>query len=250
MQLAISERTGRGMRALRAQAAVFERFRGMDRNLRRLAGSSGTDLSLEAALELFAHWGDPLGQQDEAYLRSCLAEAASTENAIVQCGASALTLVLGCLCGGAPSRDKHLLCLESDPHWANLVRSWLTQYGICAAHVIASRARLFDAYVWYAVDTVHLPDRIGLVLCDGTRATPSGVVGTVSRLAGRLAPEFTVIARRVSGADEMKTLNLWARSHGASFVIVDRQAGFVKLSRRRGERAAAPAAPQSAAQSA
>lgn len=242
MQLAITERTGRGMRALRAQAAVFERFRGLDRNLRRLTGTENLALSMQAATELFAHWGDPLGQQDEAYLRSCLAEAVRTESAIVQCGASALTLVLGCLCSSAPAGNKHLLCLESDPHWANLVRSWLTQYTIGAAHVIASRARLYDNYVWYAVDTAHLPDAVSLVLCDGARATPSGVVGSVTRLAPRLAAEFTVLARRVNAAEDLKALNLWAKSQGASFVIVDRQAGFVKLSRRAAESAGMEAA--------
>lgn len=232
MHLAIPLRTQKGMRALRAQAAVFERFRGFDRCMRRLTVSPGEPMPLTAAAELFAHWGDPLSQNDESYLRSCLAEAERADGPIVQCGTNALTLVLGSLCTAASSQTKQLWCLEDDVHWANLTRSWLTQYRISAAHVITSRAHLFGDYVWYAVDTSRLADRISLVICDGARATPSGVLGTVARLGNRLADDCTVLARKVTRAEDLKQLNLWARSHEASFVIVDRQEGFVKIARR------------------
>jgi hypothetical protein len=66
------------MRALRVQAAVFERYRGFDRCMRKLAVAEGEAIPFTAVAELFAHWGDPLSQSDESYLRSCLAEAART----------------------------------------------------------------------------------------------------------------------------------------------------------------------------
>lgn len=244
MQLAIAQRTQQGVRALRAQAAVFERFRGMDRCLRQLTVDSAGPVPVETAAELFAHWGDPLGQHDETFLRSCLAEARNCNGPIVQCGASALTLILGSLCGAsAPSGSgdgngtggtsgRHLWCLEEDPHWANLTRSWLTQYQIAAAHVITSRAHLFDGYVWYAVDTSRLADQIGLLICEGARATASGVIGSVTRLGKRLAPTCTVLARKVNRAEDLKALNLWARANDASCVVVDREEGFVKITRR------------------
>lgn len=241
MQLAISKRTQNGMRALRAQAAVFERYRGFDRCMRKLAVAEDQVLPFAAVAELFACWGDPLSQSDESYLRSCLAEAARAAGPIVQCGTSALTLVLGSLCSASAQHSKQLWCLEDNTHHANMTRSWLTQYQLGSAHVIASRAHLFDGYVWYAVDTERLAEGIALVLCEGARATPGGAVGALNRLGDRLAADCTILARRVTRSEDLKQLNAWARANQASFVIVDRREGFVKISRR--SAAADPAAP-------
>jgi hypothetical protein len=236
MRLAIPLRTSEGVRdgirALRAQASLFERFRGLDRSIRKVGAAAGEPVSMTAVAELYAHWGDPLPQSAEGFLRSCLAEAARAEGPIVQCGSSALTLVLGSMCDGAGQRTRQLWCLEHDPHWSNVLRSWLTQYRIGASHVITSRPQLFNDYVWYSVDPARLADRIALLLCDGARETPRGVVGALQRLGGRLAPQFTVLARKVSRAEDLRRLNEWAVSHGAACVVVDRQEGFVKIARR------------------
>lgn len=232
MHLAIPASTQRGLRSLRAQAAMFERFRGFDRCMRKLGANPQDPAPFAAVAELFAHWGDPLNQSAESYLRSCLAHAVQSRGPILQCGASVLTLALGALCNASEQREKQLWCLEDDVHWANTLRSWLTQYRIADAHVITSRAHLFDGYVWYAVDTARLAKDIGLVLCDGARATPGGIIGAVNRLPSRLAPDFTLLARKVTRADDLKALHLWAKTHDAACVVVDRQEGFVKVSRR------------------
>ncbi len=229
MHLAIPESTRNGLRTLREQAALFERLRGFDRCLRRLAVAPGQPLPLDAAIELCAHWGDPLTQSDEGYLRSCLAETARARRAIVQCGASLMTLILGLACQAAPSANRTLWCLEHDPHWANVVRSWLTQYRIGTAHVITSRAHLFEGFVWYAVDPERLARDIGLVFCEGGRATPGGIIGTLQRLESRLAADATVLAHKVSRAGDLKMLESWAGDRGAACVLVDRKEGFVKL---------------------
>lgn len=239
MQLAIPESAHRGLRSLRAQAAMFERFRGFDRCMRRLGASAADPAPFPIVAELHAHWGDPLAQSAESYVRSCLGHAARATGPIVQCGVSVMTLALGAICHADGNRAKQLWCLEADPHWANTLRSWLTQYQIGAAHVIASRAHLFEGYVWYAVDTTRLPDGIELALCEGARATPGGVIGALQRLGGRLADDFTVLARRVSRAEDLKQIHLWAKSQDAACVVVDRQAGFVKITRQRGAAGAA-----------
>ncbi len=232
MQLALPESAYKGMRALREQAALFERWRGFDRCMRRLCHAEGQPVNLGLMAELYAHWGDPLNQEAENYLRSCLAEAARVNAPILQCGSSLLTLALGQLCNGSSTAAKQLWCLEHDPHWAGTIRSWLTQYRIRSAHVITSRAHLFDGYVWYAVDASRLADGVGLVLCEGARATPSGIIGALARLDTRLAADCTILARRVVRTEDLTHLNAWAVSRGASFVVVDRQQGFVKLSLR------------------
>jgi hypothetical protein len=220
------------MRALRAQASLFERYRGFDRCMRKLCNSPGEPATMSTIAELYAHWGDPLPQGAEGFLRSCLAEADRAEGAVVQCGASLLTLVLGSRCQASERPARQLWCLEHDAHWSSVVRSWLTQYRIRATHVITSRPQMFDRYVWYSVDPARLADRISLVICEGSRATPQGIVGTLQRLGDRLAPHFTVLARKVSKPDDLKQLGDWAKARDAACVVVDRQEGFVKLTRR------------------
>ena len=232
MQLAIPLATYKGVRALRAQAALFERHRGFDRCMRKLNITADEPVPMATLAELYAHWGDPLSQGAESYLRSCLAEAARATGPIVQCGASLLTLVLGSMSSATDRPGKQVWCLEHDTHWASVVRSWLTQYRIGSAHVITSRAQLFGEYVWYGVDCGRLADKIALLLCDGARATPQGIIGALHRLGDRLAPDCTVLARKIARAEDLKALNAWAKSHGASCVIVDRQEGFVKIARR------------------
>lgn len=230
MQSVIPQRTYQRLRALREQAAVFERYRGFDRCMRRLAASDPENVPLGLVAELYAHWGDPLSQSGENYLRSCLTHTVRAQGPVLQCGASLLTLVLGRVCDMTPNARKTLWCLEQDVHWANTVRSWLTQYRIASAQVVVSRPHLFDGFVWYAADVGRLPDGVALLLCQGARATASGVLGALARLENRLADDCTVLARGVTRADDLKRLNQWAQANGAACVVVDRQEGFVKLS--------------------
>lgn len=232
MQLAVPAATLNGLRSLRNQAALFERMRSFDRCMRRLRAVTDPSPPMSTVGELYAHWGDPLTQADESYLRSCLGEAARAGGPIVQCGASLMSVVIGSLtCHAEPPRP--LWCLEHDAHWANVLRSWLTQYQIANVHVITSRAQMGDGYVWYGVDPGRLARDISLLICEGARATPHGVIGALKRVGDRLATEFTVLARHVSRADDLREIAAWARARDAACVVVDRQQGFIKISRRR-----------------
>jgi hypothetical protein len=142
--------------------------------------------------------------------------------------------LLGALCAASGNKDKQLWCLEHDGHWASLIRSWITQYEITASHVIAARAELFGPYVWYAIDPTRLAPRFSLVLCEGARATPRGVLGTLEKLADRLAPNAVILTRKVGKATDLKALTQWAEIHDAACAVVDKREGFIKISCRGG----------------
>lgn len=221
---------------MKARADIYSRHYGFDQCLRRClnAASAGAADALPPHLvsELYAHWGDPLSPSAETYLRSCLVEARKTRGHILQCGASLLTLLLGAQCAGNRNKDRQLWCLEHDSHWANVIRSWLTQYEVHATHVISARAEVFGRYVWYAIDPARLADRFSLVLCDGARATPQGVVGTLDKVSDRLAPDAVVLVRKIGSAASLKTVTEWAAANNASCALVDKREGFVKIARR------------------
>ncbi|TNF90434.1 MAG: hypothetical protein EP301_01125 [Gammaproteobacteria bacterium] len=218
------------MQTIRDRVAFHSRQHGFDRRMQQITGSEAS-FRIGDLAELYAFWGDPLSAADEQFLRSALAAANAAEGPILLSGASLLTLVLGALCDKAPIKDQQVWCLENDRHWANLIRSWLTEYRVNGAHVIQSQPKLFDDFVWYAVDTGRLAKTYRLVICDGARSTPKGVVGCLERLGDRFDARFTLLARNVKDASVLRELNTWAKTHDAKFALIDKQEGFIKLSR-------------------
>jgi len=221
-----------GARSLRARKDFFTRQYQLDRAMRRALETRRDSVPGSLVAELYAHWGDPLSQGAENFLRSCLAATTACRGDVLQCGASLATLLLGAACARTDGAPRHLWCLEHDGHWANVIRSWLTQYGVTNAHVIVAPARLFDNYTWYGMDTTRLPATFGLALCDGARATPRGVVGLAERMADKLTPDCVVLARNVVRTADQDYLNRWAATRGAGCVLVDRGEGFVKITSR------------------
>jgi hypothetical protein len=220
----------RTMQTIRARVAFHSRQHGFDKRMQQVISTEATFGTTEIS-ELYALWGDPLTAADEQFLRSALAEANAAEGPILLAGASLLTLVLGALCDRTPIQGKQVWCLENDRHWANLIRSWLTEYRVNGAHVIQSKPKLFDDFVWYAVDTGRLAKTYRLIICDGARSTPKGVVGCVQRLGDRFDSRFTLLARNVKDASVLRELNAWAKTHKAKFALIDKQEGFIKISR-------------------
>lgn len=218
------------MQTIRSRVAFHTRQHGFDRAAKQLVAGADPAATDRLVADLYAAWGDPLSQADERFLRSCMAEAGRAERAILQCGTNLSTLLLGGICDQAEAHGKQLWCLEDNHHWAGVMRSWLTEYRIRKAHVIHSQARLFDDFVWYALDPKRLADRYSLIICDGANARPSGAIGTLKRLEGHFDRNFVVLARNLSGANELRTLAAWAKRRRASCVLVDKAQGFVKIS--------------------
>ena len=225
----------RTMQTIRARVAFHSRQHGFDKCMQQMLDPE-QNITPSLVADLHAYWGDPLTPADEQFLRSCLAESSAASGPILLAGAGLMTLVLGAACARVGKPSSQLWCLENDRHWANLIRSWLTEYRISTAHVIHSPAKLFRDHVWYSVDTGRLARSYGLLICDGARSTPRGVVGTLKRLGNRLDPGFTVLARNVKEGAVLRMLNTWAGSNDAKFALIDKQEGFIKLTRQ----AAAP----------
>lgn len=238
----------KAMQTIRARLAFHVRQNAFDRTAKRLIQGTPPAATDRLVAELFAYWGDPLNQSDERFLRSCLAEVQNAQRAVLQCGTSLATLLFGAICDQQDSNDKQLWCLEDNRHWAGLMRSWLTEYQIRKAHVIHSKARLYGDYVWYSLDPERLAKKYSLLICDGTRATPQGVVGAIARLGSRLDENFVVLARNVGTPAELKQLAQWGKSRGASCVLVDKKEGFLKIATPTKDEAA-PSVPKTRSRS-
>lgn len=219
------------MQTIRARVAFHSRQHGFDKCMQQITNSTQPINAAQIA-DLYAFWGDPLSAADEQFLRSCLAEVEMANGPIMLAGASLMTLILGALCDRDPAKAKQIWCLENDRHWANLIRSWLTEYRVNGAHVIQSQARLFDDSAWYAVDTGRLAKSYRLIICDGGRSTPKGAIGAIRRLGDRFDSRFTLLARNVKDTAVLRELNGWAKDNDATFALIDKQEGFIKLTRQ------------------
>lgn len=220
-----------GVRSMRARKDVFSRHYQFDRLVRQMLNAEEGPLPHVLVPELFAHWGDPASRIGESYIRSCLAHAEECNGHILQCGPGLMTLVLGILCTRQASDKKRVWCLADDAHWANVMRSWLTQYGITHTHVVVSRPQMFDGFVWYSVDPEQFPEEFALTLSNGGHSAVSGVTGLTERMSQHLRKDCVVLARQVLSGTDQQRLQSWAKSHDLSCVLVDKQEGFLKVTK-------------------
>ncbi|MBD3649589.1 MAG: hypothetical protein HUJ31_19525 [Pseudomonadales bacterium] len=210
--------------AQRQQAALHKCF------LQLMAAGPDNPRTPGIALKLYELWGDPLDQARESYLRSCLKEFDESEGHVLVSSASLLGLILGALSNG--DKDRTVWCLEEDPHWTHVLRSWLKRYGIKGTHVISAPVTVKAGTVRYRIHPRHLPRNIGLVLCDAPSASPGSALSMLLSVSGNFASDFTLLARKIRAGDG-SLMKRWTMKHDATFVMVNKRDGFIKISRRR-----------------
>lgn len=215
---------------LRARFDVLFRHYQFDATVRRMRDSKDDATILRKLPDLYALWGTPLSPSTQSFLQSCIAHARTCNGHVLQCGSSLDTLVLGIVCARKTETPTHVWCLEHDQQRANLIRSWLTDYGIPNVHVIVARPQLFADHVWYKVDTGQLPKNFSLAICEGGQSSPRGVVGLIAKMQGQLHTDSVILAQHVREAKDHGYLTRWATEHKVSCVLVDRTEGFFKIS--------------------
>jgi hypothetical protein len=215
---------------MRARFDVLFRHYQFDARVRSMRDSKDDATILRLLPELYALWGTPLSRSAQSFLQSCIAHAKSCSGHVLQCGSSLDTLVLGIVCARQPETKTHLWCLEHDQQRANLIRSWLTDYGISSVHVIVARPQMFADHVWYKVDTSQLPKNFSLAVCEGGHSTPRGVVGLIAKMQDKMGDDSVILAQHVREAKDHEYLTQWATEHKSNCVLVDRTEGFFKIS--------------------
>jgi predicted O-methyltransferase YrrM len=156
---------------------------------------------------------------------------------IVECGAGFSTLVLARL---LHTRGGRLVSLEHDQTWATRVQSNLAAAGLTEIAQIAIAplephplARDGLQYAQRALRS--LPPSIDLLLVDGPPAFEPEIelsrYPALPALAGRLAPDATVVLDDIDRRRELQTLEAWERDHGFHFEL--RPAARIAVGRRR-----------------
>ena len=214
---------------------VKKRFDGLtrhyhfDKTVRQMLATDRDDQLLLLAADLYTFWGTPLSPAVETFLQSAIKHVGQAKGTVLQCGGGLDTLVFAIVCARAGESGPHLLCLESDNHWADLVRSWALDFNLKNTHVINAGVQMYDGYVWYAIEAKQLPGNISLSISQGGEATPRGVVGLLARMQGRIAQDSVVLARQVKSTRAGEFLKSWCHDHARQCVLLDKREGFYKL---------------------
>lgn len=137
-----------------------------DRRLRKLVGSFRANPSPDRdLLEQFRRaWGNESFSADVTYVSEVVSSVSRCSAPVLECGSGLTTLVAGLV---GEKRDVTVLSLEQDREWAGFVTQRLRTNGIHNVELRYAPLRNYGGFVWYDVESVALPERFELVLCDG-----------------------------------------------------------------------------------
>jgi predicted O-methyltransferase YrrM len=201
---------------IRARAAAMARQFKLDRAIRAAREASAGPLPDDVVSEICERWGDAGLAAPDGYLRSLLAEAKNAHGYILQCGVDLTTLLLAIQ---VERRGVRLWSLESNTHIANAMRSWLDQYGLSHASIIAAPADITDTGVGYVCDAARLPGPLSLVLGEASMAHPGNARRLLPQIEGKLAPNAVMLVRNVRRRSDFDYLSAWCRDRQASLVV-------------------------------
>src|SRR5262249_28629634 len=119
--------------------------------------------------------------------------------------------------------------VESNAYASNTLRSWLAQYELSHAHIIAAAADLTADGVGYSIDAERLPGPLTLVVCDASNAHPGSARRLLPRIKDKPPPTAVTLVRNVRRRADFDYLAEWCREHGASFVVKGKVDPFAKI---------------------
>jgi predicted O-methyltransferase YrrM len=214
---------------IRSRAAAYARQFRLDRAIRTARETSSGPLSNDLIGEICETWGDPSLTAADGYLRALLVEAQKAQGYILQCGADLTTLLLAIQ---IERRGVRLWTIESSPHAANALRSWLAQYELSHASIITAPADLTADGVGYAFDAARLPGPLSLILCEASNAHPGSARRLLPRIEDKLHANAVALVRNVRRRGDFDYLTGWCRDHDASLVVKGKTDPFAKIVRR------------------
>jgi len=226
MQYFESLATHPSLDGIRSRAAAYARQFRLDRAIRTAREMSSGPLPDSVVTEICETWGDPSMTAADGYLRAMLFEAQKAHGYILQCGADLTTLLLAIQ---VERRGVRLWTIESSTHAANAVRSWLSQYELSQAHIIASPADITREGVGYAIDAARFPGPLSLVLCEASNAHPGSARRLLPRIQDKLHAEAVALVRNVRRRGDFDFLAAWSRDNQASFVVKGKTDPFAKI---------------------
>lgn len=175
-------------------------------------------------MRVWLGWGNTTFSADFVYLKLLLERAVESQEPVLECGSGVSSLLLAVI-AGRQGVDVH--SLENDAGWARRVRAVLRRYGL-PGHVHDTPIRSYGEFDWYDVPAT-LPDRFGLVACDGPHhRTKGGRYGLLPVMRQSLAGA-RILLDDAQRPGEQSVLERWRQEFGAESSMLWRSVGEVAV---------------------
>jgi Methyltransferase domain len=199
----------RPLRNLHRRASFKQALRRFMRDPVRVAERPGPVFD-----QLVYGWGNSGWSGQREYLQACIEHALECRDAILECGSGLTTLLVGFV---AQSRGLPMWTLEHLPEWASRVQGALSRFHIDGVHLCTRPLRDYGDYDWYSLPLQEMPDRFGLVICDGPpAATRGGRYGLGPVMRERIAGGCTILLDDAVRSEEQHVAERWSRELGMS----------------------------------
>jgi predicted O-methyltransferase YrrM len=167
---------------------------------------------------LWIGWGNQNYSAHPEYLEEVVRRAATTIDPVLECGSGLTTILLGLFAG---RRGVKVWTLEHDPEWYERTAKVIRRFNIKGVELVLAPMRSYGEFSWYDAPMDRMPQRFGIVVCDGPpqKTTPGDRYGLVPRMRDRLSEGSVILfdAVQIQGPDPI--LARWLQDIRASFKL-------------------------------
>ena len=173
-------------------------------------------------------WGNQAWAASPEYIRACVLEALAARAPVLECGSGLSTLIVGLV----SQRQRNLVySLEHHSDWAAKVGAWLKRMRIRSVRINICPLRDYGDFEWYGSLPADLPQKWGLVICDGPpgSTTRGGRYGLLPLMRQRFAAGTVILLDDGGRPEEQAIAERWAKEAPASAETHGVEKPFIRL---------------------
>jgi len=148
------------------------------------------------------------------YFEEIARRAVTTKGPILECGSGLSSLVMGYLAG---KRNVEVWSLEHNSDWHRRVSSVIKRHRVPGLNLCLAPLRDYGEFNWYDPPLAEMPEKFGLVICDGPPdLAHGGRYGLLPVLGNRIESGSVILFDDAREPGQPEVLQRWATETGAS----------------------------------
>jgi hypothetical protein len=201
-----------------------------NRALNRFKISPKASLYPESGIikDLIHGWNNINYSAHDEYLTSCVYNSLNHVNSpILECGSGLTTILVGIIAG---QTGNTLWTLENSELWGERVRDILETFKIDSVKLYIKPLKDYEGYYWYDPPLDFMPEKFGLVICDGPPGnTIGGRYGLIPVMRTRLTKGTLILLDDASRTGEQNITEMWMQELNAEVKIAGIRKPFCKI---------------------
>ena len=148
------------------------------------------------------------------YFEEIARRAATTKGPILECGSGLSSLVMGYLAG---RRNVEVWSLEHNSDWHRRVSNVIKRHRVPKLNLCLAPLRDYGEFNWYDPPLAKMPEKFGLVICDGPPdLAHGGRYGLLPVLGDRIESGSVILFDDAREPGQPEVLERWAAESGVS----------------------------------